>query len=187
MATIRKTKISKNQHDFVLISQKLLEDSRLRWSTRGLLSYLLCMPDIESLDINQLKGHGDLGRDALHNRINEAINFGYLERKTERSKGRITGVKYKFKNIYDLSRPLIKPSMAQVIDKIKSTPKNKRFSRSKLDKYRSDIFLLYFGTNAQHEQALISEIQEWLKINKKIPVNYSTLYRWIAKNCLPYG
>ena len=181
----KKSKISIHNHDFVLISQKLLGDSRLQWSTRGLLCYLLCMPDIQSLDINQLKGYGDLGKDALYNRINEAIKFGYLERITERRKGKFFGVKYKFRNIHDLSRPLNKPSMAQVIDDIKSPHKKQRFSRSKLDKYRSDILLLYFGTNTQNENALIIEILRWLKTDKRVSVHYSTVYRWIQKNCLP--
>ncbi len=80
---------------FTIISRSLLEDSRLGWSTRGILGYLLSKPDNWVLQVSDLRKNGDLGRDALYRRINEAIRYGYISRIYYRdSKGRRSGVEY---------------------------------------------------------------------------------------------
>lgn len=80
---------------FTIISRMLLEDTRLKWSTRGLLAYLLCKPDNWILQVTDLKKNGDLGRDAIYSRIKEAIEYGYISRIYYRDeKGRVTGVEY---------------------------------------------------------------------------------------------
>lgn len=80
---------------FTVISRDLLEDNRLQWSTRGILGYLLSKPDNWVLQVQDLKKQGDLGRDAIYNRIKNAIQHGYITRIDHRdSKGRITGVEY---------------------------------------------------------------------------------------------
>ncbi len=80
---------------FTIISRSLLEDGRLSWATRGILGYLLSKPDNWVLQVSDLRKNGDLGRDALYRRINEAIRYGYISRIYYRdSKGRRSGVEY---------------------------------------------------------------------------------------------
>lgn len=80
---------------FTVINRDLLEDSRLNWATRGILAYLLSKPDNWVLQVNDLRKKGDLGRDAIYNRIKNAIEFGYIRRIDHRdNKGRITNVEY---------------------------------------------------------------------------------------------
>lgn len=80
---------------FTIINRDLLEDPRLNWATRGILAYLLSKPDNWVLQVNDLKNQGDLGRDAIYNRIKNAIEFGYITRIDHRDeKGRIRSVEY---------------------------------------------------------------------------------------------
>jgi hypothetical protein len=80
---------------FTVISRNLLEDKRLMWSTRGILAYLLSKPDNWILQISDLKKNGDLGRDAIYCRVNQAIEYGYISRINLRNeKGRMYGVEY---------------------------------------------------------------------------------------------
>lgn len=80
---------------FTVISRKLLEDKRLKWSTRGILAYLLSKPDNWVLQIVDLKKNGDLGRDAVYDRIKQAIEYGYISRIALRNEnGRMYGVEY---------------------------------------------------------------------------------------------
>lgn len=50
--------------------------------------------------------------------------------------------------------------------------KKKRYSRSKLDKYKFEILAL------RNEAATLQEIQIWLK-EKKVSVQISTISRWL--------
>jgi hypothetical protein len=80
---------------FTIINRDLLEDKRLHWATRGILGYLLSKPDNWILQVQDLKKQGDLGRDAIYNRIKNAIEHGYITRLDRRdNKGRVTGVEY---------------------------------------------------------------------------------------------
>lgn len=80
---------------FTIINRALLEDSRLQWSTRGMLAYLLCKQDDWILRITDLKNQGDLGRDAIYKRLKNAIEYGYISRMENRNElGRIVGVEY---------------------------------------------------------------------------------------------
>lgn len=80
---------------FTIIDRALLEDQRLMWSTRGVLAYLLCKQDDWVLRIEDLRKQGDLGRDAIYKRINDAIEYGYITRLKIRDElGRIVRTEY---------------------------------------------------------------------------------------------
>ena len=53
--------------------------------------------------------------------------------------------------------------------------RKKKFSRSRLDRYRAELLLLHRGG------ASVAELQRWLRAHR-ILVVHSTVARWIAKN-----
>lgn len=53
--------------------------------------------------------------------------------------------------------------------------RKKRYSRSRLDRYRGELLLLHRGG------ASVAELQRWLRVHR-ILVVHSTVARWIARN-----
>ena len=79
-----------NRHSYAIIDRRLLEDSRLSWAARGILTYLLVKPDDWELNITNLRNNGDLGRDALSKILKQLESNGYLVRRQGRDrKGRM--------------------------------------------------------------------------------------------------
>ncbi len=58
--------------------------------------------------------------------------------------------------------------------------RKKRFSRSRLDRYGGEILRKYREKNPK--PIPISQINYWLRKNKRVKVSYSTLYRWLQKH-----
>ena len=53
--------------------------------------------------------------------------------------------------------------------------RKKRYSRSRLDRYRAELLLLHRGG------ASVAELQRWLRA-RRIRVAHTTVARWIDKN-----
>lgn len=53
--------------------------------------------------------------------------------------------------------------------------RRRRYTRSRLDRYRAELLLLHRGG------ASVAELQRWLRA-RRIRVVHSTVARWIAKN-----
>lgn len=93
MATI--VRVSHGHDPYAVIDRRPLEDDRLSWAARGVLGYLLAKPDDWALRIENLRRHGDLGRDALYGILKQLRHYGYVERRVMRDeKGRITQTLY---------------------------------------------------------------------------------------------
>src|ERR1700691_4630637 len=79
--------IQRTPHDpenpFVMINKKCLQDKDLSWDARGLLAYLLSLPNDWKIHVSHLvkqypkKGGGEK---AIHRMLNELIEAGYCER-----------------------------------------------------------------------------------------------------------
>ncbi len=93
MATI--VRVSHGHEPYTVIDRRPLEDDRLSWAARGVLGYLLAKPDDWALRIENLRRHGDLGRDALYGILKQLRRYGYVERRVMRDgRGRITETVY---------------------------------------------------------------------------------------------
>lgn len=91
------SKITRLKRDtpFVQIDKSALQDDRLSWKSKGLLAYLLSLPDDWQIYINELKNHSRDGRDSTRTAMNELIKFGYIHRNfSERKSGQFTGYDY---------------------------------------------------------------------------------------------
>jgi len=73
--------------NFLLMDRRAIEDSRLRWQTRGLLAYLLSKPDHWEVSVTHLasKKTGKSGRDAVRSMLAEMCEYGYATRSQSRN------------------------------------------------------------------------------------------------------
>jgi len=89
------------ENPYTLINKTALEDDDLSWAAKGLWSYLISRPDNWNVSVKHLvssfqkEGKKGGGRDAVHNLLNELIEFGYcirIQHKT--SKGLFDSYEY---------------------------------------------------------------------------------------------
>lgn len=84
MAIIR-TKRTKN---FTVLNNDLIRDSRLSFKARGLLQYMLSMPDDWKFYVSELAKHSSKeGEGAIRSAITELEEAGYMRRIRKRGKG----------------------------------------------------------------------------------------------------
>ena len=63
---------AQHRHRFLIIDLRAVEDARLFWAARGLLSYLISRPDkLESSRSKDLQHRGDLKRDGIYKLLRE--------------------------------------------------------------------------------------------------------------------
>ena len=86
---------------YVIINKQFLEDSKLSWKAKGLLSYLLSLPDDWQIYESELVKHSKDGRDSTKSAIKELIDNGYIERERKRDeKGMLKHYEY---SVYERS------------------------------------------------------------------------------------
>lgn len=72
-----------------------LQDVRLSFKARGLMAYMLSLPDDWKFYVKELVKHSDRdGRDAVLSGLKELEKVGYLQRTTHRNKGKFDSVDY---------------------------------------------------------------------------------------------
>jgi len=69
---------------FTIVDNEILRNHALSFKARGLLAYLLSMPDNWSCQIGHLATVGPDGRDAVRTGLRELETYGYLTRETRR-------------------------------------------------------------------------------------------------------
>lgn len=68
----------RKKNGFTQISNSLLEDSRLSWKAKGILSYLMSRPDYWKVNKVDIQRKATEGRDSVNSAIQELKEFGYL-------------------------------------------------------------------------------------------------------------
>lgn len=90
---IRIEKNSKNP--YTMINNHLLKDKNLSWKAKGILAYLLSLPDDWEVYESELVNHATDGIDSLRNGVAELIDNNYIHRTRNRNKqGHFKGYKY---------------------------------------------------------------------------------------------
>ncbi len=85
----------KSRDKFVVIDKKPIEDAKLSWQAKGLLTYLLSKPNDWQVHINQLSKASKNGRDSTRKIIQELVDSGYIIRNQVRNdKGHLIGWDY---------------------------------------------------------------------------------------------
>ena len=88
--------IKNSENPFVMMRKEPLQDKNLSWKAKGLLAYLLSLPDDWKIYETELVNHATDGKDSLKSGIKELLENGYLTRESNRSKdGQFSGYDYK--------------------------------------------------------------------------------------------
>ena len=124
--------IQRGPHDkvnpYAMINRNALHDQNLSWQAKGLLAYLISLPDDWQIQVSHLskqyKGKGG-GERAVYSMLNELIGQGYCERTQSKDKRGFTCVQY---FIYEFKKSLPHRSNADArdADARKSALTNKR-------------------------------------------------------------
>ena len=88
--------VKDNENPYVMINKFPLNDTKLSWKAKGLLCYMLSMPDDWKFYESELTKHAKDGRDSFRSAIKELILNGYIN-KGERirdNKGLLKGYEY---------------------------------------------------------------------------------------------
>lgn len=83
------------QKNYVVMSNIFLNNNCLSLKAKGLLAYLLSLPDDWKIYIDELTNHHTDGKDSIASAINELIHHKYLHRKKIRENGKFGGYSYK--------------------------------------------------------------------------------------------
>ena len=84
-----------NRKQFAVISNVTLQDTRLSWKARGVLAYLLSLPDDWVIIVEDLVSRAPDGVDSLRAGLKELEKFGYIsKRRTRDEAGKITGTEW---------------------------------------------------------------------------------------------
>lgn len=108
MGTIKR---AKRNTPFVQIDKRALQDKELSWKAKGMLAYLLSLPDDWEVYISELKYHSTDGRDSTRTAINELIDAGYVIRKQLKDKEGRFG-KYEY-TVFETKTSVGKPEVGK--------------------------------------------------------------------------
>ena len=87
--------VKNNENPYVMINKCCLQDTKLSWKAKGVLAYLLSLPDDWQIYENELQGHSKDGKDSLNKGLQELINAGYIKRtRTRNGKGQLKAYEY---------------------------------------------------------------------------------------------
>ena len=74
------------ENPYVMVNKGVVRDEQLSWKARGLMCYLLSLPDDWTIYLDELEKHSAKdGRDSLASGIKELIKYGYIVREAIRT------------------------------------------------------------------------------------------------------
>ena len=73
---------------YILLNKEFLMNNKLSLKAKGLLTYLLSLPDNWKIYVNELTNNHKDGRDSITSAINELIENNYIVRKKIIEKGK---------------------------------------------------------------------------------------------------
>ena len=86
--------VVKKKTDYTVISNVFLRDERLALKSKGLLAYVLSLPNDWVLYVSELANHHKDGISAIYSAFKELTELGYVRRKRERIDGKLGGIDY---------------------------------------------------------------------------------------------
>ncbi|MBB6176405.1 DnaD/phage-associated family protein [Anoxybacillus tengchongensis] len=82
------------KENYVVLDKGFLNDKRLSWQAKGLLAYMLSMPNDWVFRIDDLKKRSANGRDSTKNIIKELQEHGYIIKEQTREQGKFSNNQY---------------------------------------------------------------------------------------------
>ncbi|RNB72153.1 conserved phage C-terminal domain-containing protein [Brevibacillus panacihumi] len=81
-------RVRKNDN-YVVMNKTALRDERLSWKAKGIIAYMLSLPDDWTFVLDELSQHAADGKDSLRAGLKELKQFGYLHRFPIKENGKI--------------------------------------------------------------------------------------------------
>ena len=85
---------TKKNNNFTTLDNRGLQDKNISWQAKGMLAYLLSLPDDWHVYVSELQNHALNGKDSTASILNELISAGYIRRNIRRDSGRFSGYNY---------------------------------------------------------------------------------------------
>ena len=89
-----KITIKKRKNPFLIMSKTALNDRNLSLRAKGLIAYLLSLPDDWQIYISELQTRSKDGRDSIRSAITELLKAKYIHRGQKRENGKFSGYTY---------------------------------------------------------------------------------------------
>ena len=86
--------VKNKDNPYVMINKKGIQDPNLSWAAKGLLAYLLSLPDDWKIYVKELVNHTSSGETNTYTAIRELLRYGYMEKIEYRYKGKILALNY---------------------------------------------------------------------------------------------
>lgn len=81
-------RVRKNDN-YVVMDKTALRDERLSWKAKGIIAYMLSLPDDWTFVLDELSQHATDGKDSLRAGLRELQQYGYLHRFPVKENGKI--------------------------------------------------------------------------------------------------
>lgn len=99
-------KMTKHIKDyFIMDNRPLRDDKRLSWKAKGILAYLLSLPDNWEIRRKEVASHSKDGLNSLDSGLQELCDTGYCIKKQLREDNKISGFTYFVKELPELKLP----------------------------------------------------------------------------------
>lgn len=85
---------TKKEKNYTVLDNTFIKDTRLSWKAKGLMTYLLSLPDDWTIHLSEIEKHATDGKSALRSAINELKDLGYLKAEQKRENNRFAEMVY---------------------------------------------------------------------------------------------
>ena len=69
---------AKKETNYTVLDNTFIQDTRLSWKAKGVMTYLLSLPDDWVIHLSEIERHATDGKDSLRSAINELKKYGYI-------------------------------------------------------------------------------------------------------------
>ncbi len=85
----------KKDRNYTVIDNHFIQDTRLSWKAKGVMNYLLSLPEDWEIRLSEIEKHATDGKESLRGAINELKKFSYIiSMQTKNENGKFNEVKY---------------------------------------------------------------------------------------------
>ena len=190
MDSIRRIKKTNN---FTAVNNDFIQDEKLSWKAKGIIIYLMSLPDDWKIYLSELANHAKDGRDSTNNGIKELIDNGYCRRTEVRdSNGTFAGYNYEISDTKEFQPQTEKPQTENPFTdnpQLLNTNNNKEYNKQNTDNNLFDPPINIPPKKFNFKETLLSlgvaecYINDWLIVrkNKKASNTESALKRFITE------
>jgi len=169
--------IKDKSNPYVMLNKTFLNDSNLTAKAKGILSYLLSLPDDWKIYEDEIITHFADGRDSIRNGIKELINNGYIEKERVRNQyGQLKGCNY---SVYEIPTKNVKSNVGDS-NTGESNITNNNLTNNDLTEYKKDDGILSGDKNT------VSFSYKNLDVIKAMKLYMNDLYRQKTKRKHPF-